>query len=439
MPITYIDSAAASSGDGSERSPKKYWDSSVDVSDGAVVLLKRGAVIELVNTVQPPGAITVRDYGDPAAAAPVLQWTPDRGIESKCTDSSKTVSFENVHFIGNGVGALFQAVHGARLRVVNCVGENAMTGVRYAASDSVVEGNILRKVTTGIYVGRNDLPKPSRGWISGNQVFATGDAVTLHDGVGLGVGNVIYGNTLIGGAPTNNENAVDVLRGWPQTVIAFNHLACNGRQAAIVTSAGSDGCLIYGNKIAGAGTGMALNIRSSNNSIYGNIVHERRSSNTATCLYIGPDSTGNGVATRNAILNNTFVASADTQCHAIKVAVGTSGHFYNNIVINRSSCASLEIPAGALAAWMVDHNAWWTPSGAMPFIAGGHPWSFAQWYESGRDRSGTASVDPLLDVLMRLPDRSPLAAAGFDWADKRQTDAWGQAFGRPPSIGAVQG
>lgn len=110
MPITYIDSAAARSGDGSERSPKKYWDSSVDVSDGAVVLLKRGAVIELVNTVQPPGAITVQDYGDPAAAAPV-------------------------------------------------------------------------------------------GWISGNQVFATGDAVTLHGGVGLGVGNVIYGNTLIGGAP----------------------------------------------------------------------------------------------------------------------------------------------------------------------------------------------------------------------------------------------
>jgi hypothetical protein len=309
-------------------------------------------------------------------------------------------------------GAAFSASRGIRVIVTGCSGTNFSNGVQFAGTASRVVDNVFTTTASGIFAGNAGYAAPTASLVFRNTVVGAGaDACTLHDGTGTGLSNVILCNTL----PSGTENCIDILGQFDYSLAAYNYCTQNGIYA-LTLAAGADNCTYLGNiVIPGSSVYSVTSFKGVAPYIIGNYLELAANGVSGGGGALGFEPTCTGCL----VLNNVLKAGAGHTIVAVQFAqaggAGSSGTFYNNIVVNLGTTTvgrTLRfVDAANLAAWTIDYNDYYAPNAGRYFDGTTDHTTFAAWQGSGKDANGK-NVNPSLNANFTLPTGSTLIGAG---------------------------
>lgn len=300
------------------------------VAAGARWELQRGAQYVLACNFYPPGDFAVAAVG--IGPPPVLRIPAGLQIASLAL-APVAYAWTGIHLTGDGSGNGIAASRGATLSAVDCIIQGFTNGVVYGGVGALMRGLAISACSTGIFGGSNGYAAPSGGLIQRCTVRGTRDAITLHDGSGLGVGNVIEDCDLFGDA----ENGIDILAQYPDTVVQRNHIESARSYPAIWDA---PRLTLHANTLRG--TRAAVYARGADAIIVGNSIPPMASDAAATLMAFAPGATGQRVH------GNAGAMRADTKRVGLMFEPGSSGRCSANDWTNESALA---LYGGALDQW----------------------------------------------------------------------------------------
>jgi hypothetical protein len=228
-------------------------------------------------------------------------------------------------------------------------------------SNGIIRGNTIKDFTgVGIFGGSNDYVAPSYYDISYNTIDSSKgrDGISLHDGFGKGIGNVIRKNSIFGGI----ENGIDILGMYPSTIIEDNVIRDVGL-AGIIVSMGDDNIsgahdsVIRRNSISRSRT-AGIYSRADRIMISENVLYKMYESRTSSGLIIS----GSATVTDNQII---VPSSVDRPAILIIQAPGRpkpTGIIQNNRVTSSNRTAYVfTIESDLVLGWNIDYNVYYVP------------------------------------------------------------------------------
>lgn len=308
-------------------------DKSWPINDGAVWRLQRGAEYVLAANRYPSGSFSVVAEG--VGCAPILRSPAAYELASLCQDETKLCTWSGIDLRGEARGAGICADRGVRLDATDCVVATFSSGVSFGGVGSKMTGLKITGCASGIIASNSAYKAASYGVISRCNVTATRDAITLHDGKGEGVGNVIEDCDLFG----DIENGIDILSQYSDTIVRRNRIRSAQSYPLIWDGART---LVYGNVLWG--TRCAIYSRGADAVIVDNTVESMASNSAATIMAFSPRATGQRVqCNRGEML-------AGTQRDGYKFEPGSGGICIGNKTVNRSA---MQTYGDASADWRV--------------------------------------------------------------------------------------
>ncbi|MFN0186058.1 MAG: right-handed parallel beta-helix repeat-containing protein [Aquabacterium sp.] len=301
----YVDGASGSdANDGRSDARPRRTLSQLNLQS-VTVLLRRGTTIEMRTSVFPVNLV-LDAYG--SGAKPIL--SVPTGATAGIVPSTGEIVVRNVVFRGNPADMSSNSAVGggkaSRVVVEDCEFDYFANAVTFSGANGVIQRNRISNMSNnGLYGGKWGYPAPSNYLISENVIDATGtanDAITLHDGDGIGEGNRILNNRLWGA----RENAVDVLGQFRATTIQGNTIGSNGLAGIIVSrntgsATGGEGTIIADNVFTGS-SNTAIYARVNGATITRNRIANLSSTSLASAIAVsGPaDITDNTISVTSA-------------------------------------------------------------------------------------------------------------------------------------------
>ncbi|MFN0186057.1 MAG: right-handed parallel beta-helix repeat-containing protein [Aquabacterium sp.] len=386
--VFYVDGAAGNdTNDGrSITKAKRTLTSSIPMVN-ATVYLKRGTTVQLATNIWPRDTF-IADYGDAAAPKPILQ--VPQGTANQMSVDGGQFHIREIDFRGSDMTTSGSGVNGAkasRLVVENCIVTGWGNSIRFVGSGGIIRGNTLKGYTSvGIYGGRYGVPAPSNYEISYNTIDGSlgKDAISLHDGDGVGTGNRIRSNSIIGGS----ENGIDILGMYPQTTIEYNAIRSTKLAGIIVSMAtdninGAHDAVIRGNSISRSET-AGIYVRADRAVVTGNTLYK---------MYSTGMSSGIALAGSATVTDNTItVPSSVTRPAVLLIHVAgrpvPSGTFMRNSITSASPTAYIYgLQAGTTtrtlmgSQWNIESNTYSVPSSTGIYFASGNfnEWRAVNW------------------------------------------------------------
>lgn len=302
------------------------------MAPGSVWRLQRGAQYVLAANLYLPGNFTV--LADGVGPMPLL--VIPAAYQIATLDAEGVYSWTGIEIRGEGTGAGVHATRGAKLVAEDLKIAGFTNGVAFGGDGSTMRRLTVDQCSTGIYGGsRGGYPAPSRGLIQACNIRATQDAITLHDGDGIGSGNVIEDCDLFGDA----ENGIDILAQYTDTVVQRNRIESARSYPAIWDA---PRLTLHANTLHG--TRAAIFSRGADAIIVGNSISPLASDSEATLMAFAAGATGQRVH------GNAGSMRADTQRAGIKFAPGSSGVCSANYWHNASGQA---LYGGAMELWRI--------------------------------------------------------------------------------------
>lgn len=461
MTAYYVDGTSGSeANDGlSAASPKLYWSGSIGRANGDVLNLRAGTTIQMTVADGVTGNYTIQPYGD--GPKPIVTMVAYATSRFSCNASSKGPVFRvrGIKFVRIDTGDIpaygdnipINSVGAETLIAEDCEIEGKFAhGIRVGYGDNAIvrRNKITGPLNSGIYVGITGQQAPSYGRYEANRIdvsSATNDGITLHDGTGTGIGNVIIGNAVWSGV----ENAVDVQGMYAGTHVAFNRLyggplnGTSGSGNALLTSLGQ--CIVTGNVFDAYNTTClqfgavgASGSRISRNLVLGPTIKR--------VLAAVPQMVQHSAANINQMyLGNTFVGRCTENPGASMFALNSqtpTGVFKNNVVIKSplDTYQAFFWVGNAGPVGEFDNNIMVMPSlGTAQYC--NRSWSsFNSTFSAHANNSSEVTASPL-DAQYRPLIVDPMSSSpvvGKGWLDGCICDADGVLLSMPPPIGAYE-
>lgn len=288
----YIDGSSTVSGDGnSPLSPLRDLTQRTVFRD-TQLLFRRGTSVTLIASLRIADC-SMGFWGE-AATAPEIRVESDQGVGVDCVEGYCWI--EGISLTGGATAKRrtngIDATEASRLVVIQCGIRGFFNGIKFCGDDGWIQGNTIADVANnGIFGGRHGKPAPSRTTVIDNVIDATGarnDGITLHDGTGVGLGNVLVGNRISGA----HENGIDVQPPYQQTVIERNLISGTSEYAILVaqkdTADGGRGTRILNNEIT-SGSAAGIYVFASGVDVIGNRISGILSTKGANAFLIAGD------------------------------------------------------------------------------------------------------------------------------------------------------
>lgn len=372
--------------------------------------------------------ILFRDYGDPAAAKPII-WEDanEVPISFETTATTGNVRIENLRFeyreASFKAGSTpFNCSEGCQVEFNNCEADGYELGFAVAGNYSRIVDCTAERFSKGFLTGDSTAATPNYTLIFRCQsLSSSGAADTFMIGPGNGaaaVGTCLVAST--GRAESVIESAVDIYAANDKGLLAFNDFWGGDSTATppVVTDDATDDWTFIGNRIIGrtdTGNYCTMLLRGINPTVVGNYVYGNATSGGAAVLGIKSTATG------CHITNNVFEAgSAATSAVSFRQdsLAGSSGTFSNNIAITQATSAGRVIIFNSAAnydAWAMSNNCYYTPNGARYADGTADHTTFAAYLAAAQadaHEAGTVNQNPALTSDYRLPTGSALIGAG---------------------------
>lgn len=325
---------------------------------GAVWRLQRGAEYVLAANLYPAGDFSVVAEGQGPRPLLVIP----AAFQLASLAASGVYEWHGISIRGEGAGNGIGASRGITLRAEDCQIEGFTNGVVFGGDGALMRRLVIRECSTGIFGGSNGQRAPSRGRITACVIDGTRDAITLHDGDGIGVGNVIEDCDLAGGV----ENGVDLLEQFTDTVVQRNRIRSARSYPVIFDGARTT---VQANVIEG--TRAAIFSRGPDALIVGNVLGRIASDAEASLIAFAAAAGGQRVH------GNSGTMARDTRRAGLAFAVGSGGISSGNVWRNESTAQP--IYAGALAGWTTNDDTQ-APAATTPGV----------WVTEGRSAYRTA-------------------------------------------------
>lgn len=385
---------------GTEKGAPKRNISSVPSLHGVAVYLKRGTTTTLKSNVYVFNTF-IGAYGT-GAALPVI---------NVASGGNFGLSIQGGEFHMSGVSiqghagtristSAVSAAKASRVIVEDSEFADFGNAVVFGGTDGIIRRNRISKVTNnGIFGGNRNQLAPSRTLISENVIDITGaanDAITLHDGMGFGIGNLITFNRISG---VNRENAIDIQDQYGDTLIEGNIIDGSGSYPIITSPTPADmhevsGTVIRGNQIS-TSTSAAIYSRTRNALIAANLISNVASQRMAAGIV---------VADAARIADNEIEVPPGSVRSAIALAHDSgqpmySGEISGNRIVNLSKAPFIGVmsasPQDLLDGWSIDRNVYVAQDTSAKAFVG---MSFDMWRNGGngtlvmfKDRNSTLS------------------------------------------------
>lgn len=424
--------------------PKKTWTNDLETGNWHVYC-KRGTSITISNAdLDHTGTDwLVEDYGDTALAKPVLEQSASKTNSWSFIAATGNIEFRNVRVVSlrssHKSGGGFNVPAGARLICRNTESDNFATGHLFNGSYAILDNVIETNCTNGAPQASNSYAAPSYSIIMNSSLTADSDAYSLHNGTGLGYGNVCISSTLSldpdfvpGTGGSEPENAVDlngtnsVSGGFRDTLVAFCTINGSLQLASdsstprgIASDEDCDGVAIVAN-LVNAGVAAGVQLRAPNWTFTGNVVKTvtTTSKGEAACISVG-------AATGLIVLNNYLYMSDDGNKPMVDWSGASDGVFKNNILESDNTTQSIyNMGSGVIAGWnsgSFANNNYYAPSvtGTTTFatITGGGGAQTLAAFDASYAAGSETNIDPNLGTDYQLPGGSSLIGAGADLSD----------------------
>jgi len=313
-------------------------------------------------------------------------------------------------------------------------GNNAISAS--GSGGNIIGVNIYSPTNSGIYLHDASNWKILNCTISGGGVAS--DGITPHDGTGS---NIEIGNCIISGF---SENAIDIQSGF-SSVDIHDIIAFDTSEPLILVhgDASIQRCTLYDSN------NCAIYVSGSCAASY-NLIYDTGKGSSAEGIYI------TSTATSVSFDNNTVVATADSERHAISVESGGGvDSIRNNILVlnenmNNPSWRYCIYFADStdLSGASIDYNCYYAPGDTGVFKVGSDNYAtLSSWqndttHNNGNYDQNSIEQDPLLTPTYHLSRNSPCIDAGTklsihdaSWQD---LDGNRVRYGTAPDIGCYE-
>ena len=415
--------------------PRKTWPTSWTTGSWHVKC-KRGTTIDIPDSGLTHGGTDwlVEDYGDPEAAKPILRQSASKTSVFNFDATSGVVEFRNLRMISllstRKSGGGFNVPAGARCICTNTEADNFTTGHLFNGEYSVLDGGSTTNCTYGAPQSNNDYTAPSYGLVMNSTLVADSDVYSLHNGIGVGVGNVCVSSTLTmdpdfvpGTGGIEPENCADINGTnnaggmYYDTLMAFCTLTGGVQEPSTFGSPRAFACGDDGDGIGliaciiNAGIAVGAQLRAANMTVTGNVIRQTMASGAPVDV---------GTAANLKLYGNYLLMTSNSTKAMVTFSGASSGEAKNNLLVSSSpSQRIIDMGSGVIAGWGAGKwatNDYWAPgitnTTTFANITGGGGAQRLSTFSAAYAAGSELNVNPSLDADYRPPSDSALIGAG---------------------------